>query len=101
MNRWDLSHGYLLLGDAMVQTEDRTGGVQAYQQSVSLGEALLASGMAQPAADLVGAHEKLGLLAAESGDRKTALLEARSGPWQSVVRTDLSPKAVLPAPTAF
>jgi tetratricopeptide (TPR) repeat protein len=76
-NRWDLSHGYLLLGDALVQSKERAGALRAYQGSVSLGEALLAAGRALPAVDLVGAHEKLGLLAAEAGDRKTALNEAR------------------------
>ena len=76
-NRWDLTHGYSLLGDALVQSHDRAGGILAYQESVSLGEALLAGGMALAAVDLVGVHEKLGLLAVETGDRTTALTEAR------------------------
>jgi len=77
MNRWDLSHGYALLGDALVEAKDRAGGIRAYQESVSLGETLLAAGMALPAVDLVGVYEKLSLLAAEAGDRQTALLQAR------------------------
>ncbi len=76
-NHWDMSHGYLLLGNALVQAKDRAAGIRAYQESVSLGETLLAAGRALPAVDLVSAHEKLALLAAETGDRKTALTEAR------------------------
>jgi hypothetical protein len=46
--------------------------------------------MPLPAVDLVGTHEKLGLLAAETGDRKTALVEERFYPelkdaWRAVI----------------
>ena len=77
VNRWDLAHGYLLLGDAVAHSKDHAGAVRAYQESVSLGEVLLTSGFPLAAVDLVGAHEKLGLLAAQGGDRTTALTEAR------------------------
>ncbi|HLK66924.1 MAG TPA: protein kinase [Bryobacteraceae bacterium] len=77
LNRWDLSHGYLLLGDAYLEAGDRAASAHHYQESAALGEPLLAAGMTLPAVDLVWVHERLALLAAESGDRNTAMTEAR------------------------
>ncbi|HEY1340517.1 MAG TPA: hypothetical protein VGF59_23555, partial [Bryobacteraceae bacterium] len=76
MNRWDMSHGYILLGDALI-TADQAAAVQVYEQSVALGEALLAGGMDSPAPDLVGVHQRMALIAARAGDRQVALAHAR------------------------
>ena len=75
MNRWDLSHGYSLLGDALIAS-DRSGAVQAYQESLALSEGLLKAGVTSPIPDLVAVHEKLALEAASRGDRETALRHA-------------------------
>lgn len=77
MNRWDLSHGYGLLGDALLDSRDSAGAIRAFEQSVASGEALLAIGVDSPAPDLVAVHEKLGLEAARKGNRENALKHAR------------------------
>jgi serine/threonine protein kinase/tetratricopeptide (TPR) repeat protein len=77
MNRWDLGHGYGLVGDALIESHDTAGAIRAYQESISLHEALVTAGVTAPAPDLVGTHEKLALEAAKQGDRESALLHAR------------------------
>ena len=77
MNRWDMGHGYMLLGDALLEVHDTPGAIRAYQETVSMDEALLAAGVTAPLPDLVTVHEKLGLEAARKGDRDSALLHAR------------------------
>ena len=76
MNRWDLTHGYQLLGDALLAS-DRGGAFRVYEQSAALAEALIAAGVDLPAPDLVGVRAKLGLLAAQDGGRDTAVAHAR------------------------
>jgi tetratricopeptide (TPR) repeat protein len=75
INRWDLSHGYAILGDALIAS-DRAAAIEAYKESINLGEALLASGMNSPAPEVVNVHETLGVLAAQDGDRTTAVQHA-------------------------
>ena len=77
VNRWDLSHGYSLLGDALMDSNDRAGGLRAYQESIDVAEALLSAGVSNPVPDLIGVHEKVALEAARRGDRETALFHAQ------------------------
>jgi tetratricopeptide (TPR) repeat protein len=77
MNRWDLSHGYSLIGDALLAQRDTSGAIDAYEQSVALAEALLKIGVTSPIPDLVTVRERLAVEAAKEGDRGTALLHAR------------------------
>jgi tetratricopeptide (TPR) repeat protein len=76
LNRWDLTHGYWLLADALIAT-DRAGAVRAYQECITLGEALIAAGVYPPARDLVNVHGRLAILSASDGDREAALRHAR------------------------
>ena len=77
MNRWDLSHTYLLLGETHEERSDRAGTLAAYAESTRMAEDLLAGGMASPAGDLVTVHGRLGLNAAAAGNREEALRRAR------------------------
>ena len=76
MNRWDLAHGYWLLGDALLPS-DRPGGIRAFEESVALAEGLIAAGVNSPAPDLVAVRLRLGVLAARAGKRDAALAHAR------------------------
>ena len=76
MNRWDLAHGYWLLGDALIAS-DRAGAIRAYEESAAVAEGLIAAGVDSPVPDLVAVREKLGLLAAKDGNRAAALADAR------------------------
>jgi len=76
LNRWDLTHGYWLLGDALIAS-DRAAAIHAYRQSVALAENLLAAGVFTPVPDLVSVLERLSILAAADGDRESALRHAR------------------------
>lgn len=76
LNLWDLTHGYWLLGDALIAT-DRTGSVRAYRASVALAESLLTVGVFSPVPDLVSVLQRLAVLAAADGDREGALRYAR------------------------
>jgi serine/threonine protein kinase len=76
LNRWDLTHGYWLLGDALIAS-DRPAAIRAYRQSVALAETLIAAGVSSPAPDLVSVLQRLALLAAGEGDREAALRQAR------------------------
>jgi tetratricopeptide (TPR) repeat protein len=76
MNRWDMAHGFWLLGDALFSS-DRAGAIRAYEESVALSEALIASGVNSPAPDLVSVRQRLGLIAARDGNRDRALSHAR------------------------
>ena len=76
LNRWDLTHGYWLLADALIAT-DRAGAVRAYQECITLGEALIAAGVYPPARDMVNVHGRLAILSADDGDREAALRHAR------------------------
>ena len=76
INRWDLSHGYAILGDALIAS-DRALAIKAYEDSIKEGEALLASGMNSPVAEVVSVHETLGVLAAQDGNRLAALDHAQ------------------------
>src|SRR5262249_45829475 len=75
MNRFDVEHGYLLLGDALAAS-DRSAEIEAYEQSVSLGEALIAGGVILVVPDMVSARQRLGLLAASDGRPEEALKHA-------------------------
>jgi len=76
MNRWDLAHGYGLLGDALIAS-DRAEALRAYQVSVSLAEAMLAAGVKSGVPDLVAVLERLAVEAAKAGEREAALRHAR------------------------
>src|SRR5262249_1007969 len=76
INRWDIIHGYAILGDALLAS-DRAGAIDAYGESVRRAEVLLASGMGSPALDVVNVHETLGVLVAQDGHRYDALDHAQ------------------------
>ena len=76
MNRWDLTHGYSLLGDALIEA-DRPGAVRAYREGAALAEALISQGVYVPVPDLVSVEARLALIAAGDGDRERALTYAR------------------------
>jgi tetratricopeptide (TPR) repeat protein len=76
MNRWDLTHGYLLLGDALIAF-DRAGAIRAYTDSAALAEALIAARVYASVPDLVSVQQRLALIAANDGDRIAAIAHAR------------------------
>jgi tetratricopeptide (TPR) repeat protein len=76
MNRWDLEHGYMLLGDALAAS-GRPGVIAAYRESAALAEGLLASGMYSPVPDLASVLERLAIMAAADGNREASLAYAR------------------------
>jgi tetratricopeptide (TPR) repeat protein len=76
VNRWDLTHGYWLVGDALIAS-DRPAAIRAYRQSIALAESLIVAGVYTPVPDLVSVLERLALLEARDGDRVAALGHAR------------------------
>jgi serine/threonine protein kinase len=76
LNRWDMTHGYWLLGDALIAS-DRPSALRAYHQSAALAEELVAAGVVSPAPDLVSVLQRLALQAVIDGDREAALRHAR------------------------
>jgi hypothetical protein len=76
MNRWDLEHGYMLLGDALAAS-GRPGVIAAYRESAGLAEGLLAAGMYAPVPDLATVLERLAIMAAAGGNREASLAYAR------------------------
>jgi eukaryotic-like serine/threonine-protein kinase len=75
MNRWDLEHGYMLLGDALLASGQPDASA-AYRESAAVAEGLLAAGMYSPVPDLAVVLERLALMAAADGDRNVALADA-------------------------
>jgi len=75
INKWDLSHGYSILGDALLES-DRPAAINAYEESATLGEALLGSGMNSPTPEVVNVRETLAVLRAQDGDREAAVTHA-------------------------
>jgi hypothetical protein len=76
MNRWDLEHGYMLLGDALTASS-QPGVIAAYRESARLAEGLLAAGMYSPVPDLATVLERLAVMAAADGNREASLAYAR------------------------
>lgn len=76
MNRWDLEHGYLLLGDALLAS-GKPDAIAAYRESASVAEGLLAAGMYSPVPDLATVLERLAVAAAADRNREASLAYAR------------------------